>query len=36
MHVKDAAGITTVYVAAGFFWLGIMIVLTVSDYMTRS
>jgi cytochrome c oxidase subunit 4 len=36
MHVKDASGITTVYVAAGFFWLAIMIVLTVSDYMTRS
>jgi cytochrome c oxidase subunit IV len=36
MHVKDAAGITTVYVAAGFFWLAILILLTVTDYMTRS
>jgi cytochrome c oxidase subunit IV len=36
MHVKETAGITTVYVAAGFFWLLIMIVLTLSDYMTRA
>ena len=24
MHVKDTAGITRVYVAAGFFWLAIL------------
>jgi cytochrome c oxidase subunit IV len=36
MHVKDTAGITRVYVAAGFFWLAILILLTVTDYMTRS
>ena len=36
MHVKETAGITPIYVAAGFFWLLIMIVLTVSDYMTRT
>ena len=35
MHVKETGGITKVYVAAGFFWLAIMIVLTLSDYMTR-
>jgi cytochrome c oxidase subunit 4 len=36
MHVKDTAGITRVYVAAGFFWLAILILLTVTDYITRS
>lgn len=36
MHVKDTTGITKVYVAAGFFWLLILILLTIADYMSRS
>jgi cytochrome c oxidase subunit 4 len=35
MHVRYSSRLTWVFVAAGFFWLGIMIVLTLSDYLTR-
>jgi cytochrome c oxidase subunit IV len=35
MHVRYSSRLTWVFVAAGFFWLAIMVVLTLSDYMTR-
>jgi hypothetical protein len=36
MHVKYAAGLTRIAILAGFFWLLIMITLTLSDELTRS
>jgi cytochrome c oxidase subunit 4 len=36
MHVKDNTSLLKVFVAAGFFWLAIMLVLTLADYATRS
>jgi cytochrome c oxidase subunit 4 len=35
MHVKYSSKITWAFAAAGFVWLGIMITLTMSDYLTR-
>ncbi len=35
MHVRYSPRLTWVAVAGGFFWLGIMIVLTLSDYLSR-
>src|SRR5438477_11523264 len=35
MHVRYSSRLTWVFVCAGFFWLGIMFVLTASDYLTR-
>jgi len=35
MHVRYSSRLTQVVVVAGFFWLAIMIVLTLSDYWTR-
>ena len=35
MHVRYSERITWVFVAAGFFWLFLMITLTMSDYLTR-
>jgi cytochrome c oxidase subunit 4 len=35
MHVKQSTPMTKVYVCAGFFWLAIMIFLTMNDYLTR-
>lgn len=35
MHVRYSARLTWVIVLAGFFWLGILFVLTMSDYMSR-
>ena len=35
MHVRYSARLIWVIVIAGIFWLGIMFVLTISDYMTR-
>src|SRR5215211_5202699 len=35
MHVRYSSRLTWVFVAAGFFWLAILIVLTLSDYLTR-
>lgn len=35
MHVKYATGLTRVIIIAGFFWLGIMIALSLSDELTR-
>jgi cytochrome c oxidase subunit 4 len=35
MHMKDAPGVLWLAAAAGFFWLGILVVLTMSDFATR-
>ena len=35
MHVRYSARLIWVIVIAGIFWLGIMFVLTISDYITR-
>jgi cytochrome c oxidase subunit IV len=35
MHLRYSKPIMWVFVAAGFFWLGIMLVLGMSDYMSR-
>jgi cytochrome c oxidase subunit IV len=36
MHVKYSGRLTKVVVIAGFFWLGIMLTITMSDYLFRS
>ena len=36
MHVRYSSRLTWVFVCAGFFWLAIMVALTLGDYMTRS
>jgi cytochrome c oxidase subunit IV len=36
MHVKYSSRMTKVVVIAGFFWLGIMLTITMSDYFFRS
>jgi len=36
MHVRYSSRLTWVFVAAGFFWLGIMLALTLSDYLSRA
>lgn len=36
MHVKYAHGLTKVVIICGFFWLGIMITLSLSDELTRT
>jgi len=35
MHVRWSSRLTWVFVGAGFFWLAIMVTLTLSDYATR-
>jgi cytochrome c oxidase subunit IV len=35
MHVKDSDRLTKITVTMGFFWLGILLVLTMSDFMSR-
>ena len=35
MHVRYSSRLTWVIVLAGIFWLSIMFVFTISDYMTR-
>ncbi|PYI82663.1 MAG: caa(3)-type oxidase subunit IV [Verrucomicrobia bacterium] len=35
MHVRYRPRLTWLFVGAGFFWLFIMIVLTMGDYLTR-
>ena len=35
MHVRYSSRLTWVIVVAGIFWLAIMFVFTISDYMTR-
>ncbi len=36
MHVRYGSRLTWVFVGAGFFWLAILIVFTLSDVLTRS
>jgi cytochrome c oxidase subunit 4 len=36
MHVKYSSRLTWVVVLASVFWLGILLVLTMGDYLTRS
>lgn len=36
MHVRYSPSLTWIFAAAGFFWLFIMIALTIGDYLTRS
>jgi cytochrome c oxidase subunit IV len=36
MHVRYSNTLTKVTIAAGFFWLLILITLSLSDYLTRS
>jgi cytochrome c oxidase subunit IV len=36
MHVKYSTRLTKVVVVAGFFWLGIMLTITMSDYLFRA
>jgi len=36
MHVRYASSLVRVFVAAGFFWLAILLVFTFSDYLTRN
>jgi cytochrome c oxidase subunit IV len=35
MHIRVASALTRLFVVAGVFWLGILFVLTFSDYLTR-
>jgi cytochrome c oxidase subunit 4 len=35
MHVRYSSRLTWVFVGAGFFWLAILIALTLSDVLTR-
>src|SRR5262245_1738497 len=35
MHVRYSAKVVWIFVAAGFFWLGIIFVGTLTDYLTR-
>jgi len=35
MHVRYSSRLTWVFVGAGFFWLAILVVLTLGDYATR-
>lgn len=35
MHISRASPIIVLYMMAGFFWLGIMLVLTGTDYISR-
>jgi cytochrome c oxidase subunit IV len=35
MHLKDSTRLVWLFAAAGFAWLGIMLVLTLSDYLSR-
>jgi cytochrome c oxidase subunit 4 len=36
MHVRYTPRITWAFAGAGFLWLGIMLLLTMSDYLTRN
>ncbi|MBI4478231.1 MAG: cytochrome C oxidase subunit IV family protein [Acidobacteria bacterium] len=35
MHVRYSTRLTKLVVVGGFFWLGILLALTLSDYLTR-
>jgi cytochrome c oxidase subunit IV len=36
MHVKDSSRLTKITVISGIFWLGILLVLTMTDFLTRA
>jgi cytochrome c oxidase subunit 4 len=36
MHVKDSSRLTKVTVISGVFWLGILLTLTMTDFLTRA
>jgi cytochrome c oxidase subunit 4 len=36
MHARTSPRLTWIVIVAGFFWLGILLVLTASDYLTRN
>lgn len=35
MDVRQSSGLTKLFVGAGLFWVGVLMVLTFSDYLTR-
>jgi cytochrome c oxidase subunit 4 len=35
MHVSQSSSLTRLFVVAGFFWMAILIVFTLSDYISR-
>ena len=35
MHLRYSSRLTTLFAAAGVFWFGILLVLTLSDYLSR-
>jgi cytochrome c oxidase subunit IV len=35
MHVRYSRRLTWIFAGAGFFWLGVLLILTLSDYLTR-
>ena len=35
MHARYSSKLTWLIIVAGFFWLGILLVLTMTDYVTR-
>lgn len=35
MHVRYSGRLIWIYVGVGFFWLGILLTLTMSDFLTR-
>ena len=35
MHVKQSSAMTKLFVVAGFFWMTILIVFVLSDYLSR-
>lgn len=35
MHLRYSTRLTMIFAAAGIFWLGILLVLTLSDYFSR-
>lgn len=36
MHVKDSDRLTKITVSAGVFWLGILLTLTMTDFLSRT
>lgn len=35
MHLRHSSPLTVIFAGAGLFWLGLLIVLTLSDYISR-
>ncbi|GIX07967.1 MAG: hypothetical protein KatS3mg115_2370 [Candidatus Poribacteria bacterium] len=36
MHLRTARALTRLFVVFGFFWFAILVVITLSDYLTRA